>query len=759
METVKIPARALAEYVYKSGSLESGFKTAASMTEGTKAHQHIQTQYKEGDQKEVPLSLVVQVEGINFLLEGRCDGLLQEDSITVIDEIKSTSGSLDHIEADSYPVHWAQAKCYAYMTAVKNDLEFINVRLTYVQRDTYLKKHFTLSFSKLELEENVLRMLEVYAPFAKMKLHQKRLRTESAKSLEFPFTSFRPGQKLLAGSVFRSIREGDGNLYVNAPTGIGKTISTLYPAIKAIGEEYIEHIFYITARTTTRKAAEEAISLMIQDGLHVSSVTLTAKEKICFKEQGCCPGEGCLYAEGYYDRINEAILDIKENEKLMKREVIEEYARKHRLCPFEFSLDLAYLSDIIICDYNYIYDPRISLKRLVDEKKKKSVLLVDEAHNLPDRAREMFSASLSKKTFLQLKRTYQKTNPVLSKAASLVNKFFIDAKKMAIGNQEILFGEIPETLTEVIKGFSEQAENEILSNVQNADELLEAYYASQNFLKAASLFNKCFKLYGHFEKGDMIVKIFCLDPSEFVKKAGKGYRTKVFFSATLVPKDYFMEMLGSEDEDRFVSIPSPFHKEQIDMFISPLSTRYRDRESSYSLIAETIQLLVKERPGNFFCFFPSYLFMEKVHSLFCEEEGVTVMMQTSQMSEEERDSFLSHFKARSKRSLVGFAVMGGIFSEGVDLPGDRLTGVIITGVGLPQISFERDLLKGYYSAAGRPGYDYAYTFPGMNKVLQAGGRLIRSEEDCGTILLIDDRFLQNKYLALFPEEWREFTII
>ncbi|WP_048824980.1 ATP-dependent DNA helicase [Bacillus sp. B-jedd] len=759
MEEYKISARLLAEYVFRSGSIEFGFRTAASMTEGTKAHQFVQKQYNEGDQKEVPLRLKINAGEVDFFLEGRCDGLLQEGQVTIVDEIKSTSASLDQIEEQSYPVHWAQAKCYAYMICVLNELEMIDIRLTYIERNTYRTKFFTSTFSKPELAEFVTGMLEIYAPFAKMALRHDMHKLTSAKCLEFPYENFRPGQKKLAASVFRTIRDEGGNLFVNAPTGIGKTISTLFPAVKALGEGYIKSVFYLTARTTTRKAAEEALSHMANCGLHVSSVTLTAKEKICFNEQGGCSADTCDFAKGYYDRLNGAILDIKNNENQLGREVIEAYARKHTLCPFEFSLDLAYLADIVICDYNYIYDPRVSLKRLLDEKKKNAVLLVDEAHNLPDRAREMFSASINKRAFLELKRASKRAKTGLSKSASEVNKFFITTKKQAAGQQEYIFQDFPEKLTDVLKDFIEQAEADLLSSQGASEELIETYYATQNFLRAANLFDERFLLYVYFENGDMFIKIFCLDPADLIKKAGKGYRAKVFFSATLVPHEYFTEMLGDDGEGEYVSIPSPFQSEQIDLFISPTSTRYRDRESAYSRIADTLNELIEERPGNYFCFFPSYVFMERVFEMFRPAENVEVIVQNRQMSEEERESFLANFQTGRNRSLVGFAVMGGIFSEGVDLPGERLNGVAITGVGLPQLSFEREVLKRYYTSVGKRGYDYAYTFPGMIKVLQAGGRLIRSENDTGTILLIDDRFLQTNYLALFPEEWKEFTVI
>lgn len=758
MAEFHVSARALAEYVYRSGSIEFGINAAAVMTEGTKAHQFVQKGYKEGDCKEVPLRISIRCEEIDFNIDGRCDGLLEEEGQLVIDEIKSTSMSLAAIEHESFPVHWAQAKCYAYIVAAEKELSEIAVRLTYVNRDTYEQKHFDQIFTTKNLEDFIQNMLMDFVPYAKLRLALKERLTESTERLTFPFASYRPGQKAVAGSVYRTIKEG-GDLFVNAPTGIGKTISTLFPAIKALGEGMINHIYYITARTTTRKAAEQALRQLASIGLELSSVTLTAKEKICFNEEAGCQEGNCAFSAGYYDRINGAVLDILRDGTFLDREKIEKFALKHQVCPFEFSLDLAYLADVVICDYNYIYDPRVSLKRLFDEKKKRAALLVDEAHNLPDRARDMYSASLDKSLFLSVKRGHKSVTPGLSKSASAVNQFFINARKKADGLSECMLAELPEGLVDTVRSFIEEAEMHLAADSAPGEILLEAYFNALNFLRAEGMADERFAVYIQLKQGEVSIKLFCLDPSELLRKAGKGFKAKVFFSATLVPPEYFRETLGGEDTNPFLSVPSPFDASQTEVFIQPLSTRYRDRDRSYIHIAATIRLLLDERPGNYFCFFPSYHFREKVREFLEEGDGVEIITQQSNMGEEERDEFLGRFHASSNGSLVGLAVLGGIFSEGVDLPGDLLNGVIIVGVGLPQLSFERDLLKQYYSSAGHQGYDYAYTFPGMVKVLQAGGRLIRSDADSGTILLIDDRFLQPKYLRLFPDEWKPFTTI
>ncbi|MCP8968085.1 helicase C-terminal domain-containing protein [Ectobacillus ponti] len=751
MEKVAISARALAEYIFRSGSIESGFQTAAALVEGTKAHQRIQQTYGAGDQKEVFLYAEIEYEGLLYALEGRCDGLLQIDGGMMIDEIKSTKRELAGIAEDTYPVHWAQAICYAYMYAKEYGQDSMIVQLTYIHTATDMQKQFRRSMSLPELECYILDLICRYAPYASMQAKYRQQRTASIAGLPFPFPSYRAGQRRLAGAAYKSIQE-KRSLFAKAPTGIGKTISTLFPAVKAIGEGHLQRIFYLTARTTTRTAAEEAVQLLQRNGLQARSVTITAKDQACLKEETICKQEHCEFADGYYDRINGAILDILSGEIMLTRPVIEQYARKHRVCPFEFSLDLAYASDLVICDYNYIFDPRVSLKRLLEEQKRQTALLVDEAHNLPERAREMFSAVLQKSDFLQLKRMFKGVNPELHAASGKVNDACIAIRKQPVH----IWKEVPQELVEAVEAFVACAEEE-LQRTQPA-ELLDAYFAARDFVQTAGLFDKRYVAYAECERSEVKVKLFCLDPSHLLRKAGKGYRSKIYFSATLTPLSYYEDMLGAVPEDFVVSIPSPFRSEQLQVEILPLSTRYQDREQTKGMIARSLAAFVGK--GNYLIFFPSYQYLRDVYEEFLALQPDTrTLVQQSSMDTGQREEFLAAFQENPEEPLVGFAVLGGIFSEGIDLKGDRLNGVAVIGVGLPQLGMERNIIRDYFQETGRNGYDYAYVFPGMNKVLQAGGRLIRSETDTGRILLIDDRFLQQKYQQLLPEEWRHFSLL
>ncbi|MEY2193238.1 ATP-dependent DNA helicase [Neobacillus sp. BF23-41] len=755
-EAIHISVRTLVEHVFKSGSIDSRFRSQSTLLDGTRIHQKIQKTYQEADQKEVYFRAEVPFEELSFIIDGRCDGLLFRGDEVIIEEIKSFSQMSEHIQNGGYPVHWAQAKMYAYMYAKDKVLEEIFVQLTYVHVETEVKTYYKKKCQISELEAFVGMIIEDYAPYAKLLHEHREKRNGSCNELAFPFDSYREGQRKLAGVVYKTILD-EKNLFAKAPTGIGKTISTLFPSVKAIGEGLLNRVFYLTAKTITRTTAEEAFKKMRSSGLCINTLTITAKDKVCFKEETVCQKDYCEFANGYYDRINDAIHDILTNETGMTREVIEIYARKHTVCPFEFSIDLAYTVDCIICDYNYIFDPRVSLKRLFEEQKKHTALLVDEAHNLVDRGREMFSATLNKELFLQLKKDFKGVNKVIYEAATKLNAWFISLKKENLDKYEFTIDHLDEELIEQLIQFVESAEQFL--QTETSQTLLEAYFVVNNFFKITELLDEHYVVYAEKIKNDLHVKLFCIDPSKLLRQMGKGYRSKLFFSATLSPLSYYQEILGGQDDAYAISIPSPFSSDQVDVFINPLSTRYRDREQTKRSIVSSIQALIKNRPGNYFIFFPSYQYLLTVYDQFKQQDQVTnTIIQASGMTETEREAFLAAFKPNQTETLLGFAVLGGIFSEGVDLIGDRLNGVVVVGVGLPQLCFERNLIKDHFIKKNKNGYDYAYVYPGMNKVLQAGGRLIRSEEDHGTIVLIDDRFLERQYQMLMPLEWQEYTV-
>ncbi|WP_254871009.1 helicase C-terminal domain-containing protein [Bacillus sp. Marseille-Q1617] len=757
MEKVKVSVRELVEFVYKEGSIDLKFQARSSMTIGTKLHQLLQKGYKEGDEKEVFLKGEIVSEELSFILEGRCDGILYEEEKVKIDEIKSTAKNLSDIE-NGARVHWAQAECYAYLLASEKKLEFIDVQLTYIQIDTEQVKVFERTYSITDLEDIVRSTLLAFTPFAKVIVKNRKKFRDSISETSFPYPSFRKGQKQLAGAVYKTITE-EKSLYANAPTGTGKTISTLFPAMKGMSGHGAEKWFYLTAKTITRTVAQEALLLLEKQGLHHTSVTITAKDKICFKDETKCQKEFCEFADGYYDRINGALIDILSQETVMTREVIEEYALKHKVCPFEFSIDLSYLVDGVICDYNYVFDPKVSLKRLGEESKKKTVLLIDESHNLVDRGREMYSASLTKSSFLEVKSLHQQ-HEALKKSINAVNKQFLSLKKEMKGEGEWRT-EGQQELTEEIEAFVETAEKCLGEQGKEwSESFLQLYFDSLHFVRISRLYSEEHRFLLDSSGKDLTVKLFCIDPSKLIAGVKKPYHSSIFFSATLHPFSYYYQQLGGSEEDYRFLIPSPFEKSQWKVEVHPISTRYKDRTRTLPRIVQSIVDVFLNNEGHFLVFFSSYSYMReayeelKEHSLEAE-----YLMQEANMSEEEREAFLQCFQPHSEKRVIGLAVLGGIFSEGIDLKGDRLNGVVVIGVGLPQPGLEQEMMKEYYEENGKNGFDYTYVYPGLNKVFQSGGRLIRSDEDTGVLRLIDDRYLTPKYKRLLPDEWTPFTVI
>ncbi|MEK5257296.1 helicase C-terminal domain-containing protein [Paenibacillus sp. FSL F4-0125] len=765
--TVTLSVRTLVEYVFRSGSIESGFHGTASMVEGTRIHQKIQKQYKEGDRKEVYLRTEIPYGSLLYIVDGRCDGLLiSEDGSLTVEEIKSTSGLLDMLD-EGHEVHWAQALMYAYMVSLEQEHSSIQVKLTYVHRATDEQKSLYRTLSLEELTSFANDTVARYAPYAEMMVLHDTKKEQSLRELSFPFPSYRKGQRHFAGAVYKSIVE-KVSLFAQAPTGIGKTMSTLFPALKAMGEGQAKGLFYLTAKTVTRFTAQEAISLLLKQGLQLHVITLTAKEKACFREEGICGKDSCPYTDGYYDRINDAVMDLLEHETLMSKDTIAMYAHKHKVCPFEFSLDAAYACDAVICDYNYIYDPRISLKRLTEERKRETVLLVDEAHNLVDRGREMFSASLLKAPFLELQRQYKGVNGNLSAAAKSVNAFFISLRKICNDEGQGQWAAFPEELPALLENFSLEAEQELIhpstsivplnGEAEGENVLLDTYFSVQGMLRTFKTYDERYITYAEVRRGDVYIKLFNLDPSHLLRQMSKSFRSQILFSATLSPLSYYRDMIGAVEEDYSLTVSSPFQKEQWEVTVLPVSTRYHDREASLLPLTRALNQMVSKK-GNYLVFFPSYLYLQNVYQAFTENyPEIRTLIQDTGMSEQDRESFLASFRPDNDETLLGFAVLGGIFSEGVDLPGDRLNGVMVVGVGLPQLGLERNLLRQYFNGKGKNGFDYAYVYPGMCKVLQAGGRLIRSETDTGIIVLADDRFLQSPYMHLLPEEWRDYLI-
>lgn len=757
---INISVRELIEFVLRQGSINTSFVSSARAVQGTIAHKKIQKSMDANYEAEVRLIHEHQDEELLFIVEGRADGIIKDLVAVTIDEIKSTTTNLDRIDENYNHLHWAQAKCYAYIYATQNQLKDMNVRLTYYNLETKIIKHILKVYTYQELKVFFEDIIARYAVWIRYYMEWVKIRNTSLKAYTFPFGAYRPGQREMAVSIYKSIVNHD-NLYVSAPTGIGKTISTLFPAVKAMGEGYVSKIFYLTAKTITRTVAEDTIQMIHGEDTRVKSITLTAKDKICFLEKRNCTAEHCAYANGHFDRIDEALLDALNHCDIFTRDKVGEYAKKHKVCPFEFSLDLAIYTDIVICDYNYVFDPSVSLKRFLDNRE--FVMLVDEAHNLVDRAREMFSATVSKRAIGQVKRNLGGTYPSIGKALTKLSHHMLDIQKDYIEVSQVLITkDAPKELYKLMRQFINACDKKLQAGpVGNLPgDLLDLYFEAYNFLKIFDLFDDKYVTYADEVDRDVILRMYCIDPSYLIGETIARCKSVIFFSATLLPINYYKYMLGGT-ADKAIALPSPFdNQKSLRLIARDVSTRYQHREASYLKICEYIEAVASGKVGNYMIFFPSYKYMMAVYNRFRERaHGYAVYVQDTSMDEEERELFLSRFVAEPTQTLIGFCVLGGLFSEGIDLTQDRLIGVIVVGVGLPQIGLERDLIKFHFEEKKEEGYHYAYTYPGMNKVLQAVGRLIRTEQDEGIILLIDDRFLNPLYSELLPSEfWPYYAV-
>ncbi|HYE84315.1 MAG TPA: ATP-dependent DNA helicase, partial [Clostridia bacterium] len=703
---IRISVRELAEYAYCSGDLDSRFVGMGRALLGARLHQKIQSRRKgeaaDGGgsyHKEVSISKTISYKDITFIISGRIDGLIESSQGITLEEIKTTMSPLEHIDEDTYPAHWAQAKCYAYMYASESEAQIAGIQLTYHNTDSGEQKIFIKPAVIEELEEYFTDILEKYCSWAYEMYKWSELRDDTIRKLDFPYNEYRKNQRKLAVAVYKTI-EASKRIFIQAPTGTGKTISALFPAIKALGEGNTERIFYLTAKTITRQVALDAINRMQDKGLCLKAIVLTAKDKICFKEESNCNPEYCEYARGYFDKVNGVLKEVFIKEGIITRETVEEYAREHTICPFELSLDLSNWMDCIICDYNYVFDPRASLKRFFIEKENNFVLLIDEAHNLVDRAREMFSTELHKKPFLEVKRLMKSTAPLLSKSAGRINLVLLNIKKTIEGRNCCIAKEELKELYPALKDFTGLSEEWLGSNhgSEGHREILELYFETTAFLRIYEIFDERYTVCVELSGSDVKLKLFCLDPSKLLGEITGRMRASVFYSATLTPLHYFKDILGGSEQDYNMKLASPFENSNLSLIIAQnVSTKYANRENSLSEIAEYINKVVQVRKGNYLVFFPSYKYMNEVYDLFTEEyPGIETILQQPALQEEEKESFLRCFGQEPEKGLVGFVVMGGIFSEGIDLVGDRLIGAVIVGVGLPQVCFERDIIMDFF---------------------------------------------------------------
>lgn len=825
MQELHTSVRNLVEFILRGGDIDnrSGRMITDAMMEGSKIHRKIQRSMGENYQAEVPLALTIEAEEYMLVIEGRADGIAygefpnqnsekeaytqdtfldrtgKSEEMVYIDEIKGVYRNVATMEAPVY-VHKAQAMCYAYIYALQNHLDQIGVQMTYCNLDTEDVKLFQEVFAWDALADWFGNLIAEYRKWADWQIMWRRKRQESIQNLEFPYP-YREGQRKLVGDVYRTIRRGK-NLFIQAPTGVGKTISTIFPAVKAVGEELADRIFYLTAKTITATVAKETFGLLREQGYQAKIIQLTAKEKLCLcgntaiEQEAAdqdnpypdfpqikleCNPQNCPYAKGHFDRVNDAVFELLQTSDLFTREEILAQARKHRVCPFELSLDVATWCDNILCDYNYVFDPNVYLKRFFqDSSKEKYLFLVDEAHNLVDRSREMYSATLYKEDILAVKKIMKPHNQAIARTLDKCNKAMLDFKREC---ENYSVCESVGVLTFYLMRLVSQMEEFFEKPREFPDKktVLDFYFELRNFVNIYDLVDENYVIYDEMqEDGRFMIKLFCVDPSKNLQKCIDKSVSTIFFSATLLPINYYKRLLSTKEDNYAIYAQSTFDETQrLLAFGRDVSTKYTRRgPAEYEKIARYIRAAIRSKKGNYMVFFPSYKMMQDVYDVFVRveresdtrngvavsdepniaeeslEESLTIIMQHSNMNEAEREEFLQAFEQEDSGTLVAFCVMGGIFGEGIDLKNDRLIGAVIVGTGLPQISNEREILKQYYDKQGLSGFDYAFRYPGINKVLQAAGRVIRTQEDRGIIVLLDERFLQSDYNALYPREWK-----
>lgn len=779
---VQISVRNLVEFIMREGDIDNRHKASTdnAMQEGSRIHRMIQKSMGIEYEAEVSMRCVRDCGQYAIIVHGRADGVIHKDGQVIIDEIKGTYRDLYKMEQPE-PVHLAQAKCYAYIVSQDENLSEIGVRMTYCNMDTEEIRYFHENYTKQDLAEWFDELMLAYQKWADFEFEWKEKRRDSIKALSFPFT-YREGQKELCGYVYQTICHGR-KLFIQAPTGVGKTISTVFPAIKAVGENKADKIFYLTAKTITRTVAENTFSLLKEKGLKYKTVTLTAKEKICQMEETNCNPEYCPYAKGHFTRINDAIYDMLVCEESFTRDKMEEYAKKHQVCPFEMSLDMSLFSDAVICDYNYLFDPYAHLQRYFTEGMKGPYLfLVDEAHNLVERGRSMYSSELVKEDFLELKRVIAPYETKLERYIDRCNKVFLELKKGTDGFRILESnGVLDMELVRLHGAISTFLEDEEDCPVH--DEILEFYFVLSRYLDVNEKLDHNYVTYAQMrEDGKFMVKQFCVNPSVRLQECMNQGVATILFSATFLPIQYHKQLLGGIEQDFEVYAKSSFSPEQMKLLVGVgVTSKYTRRgPQEYYNIADYIHSIVSQKQGNYMVFCPSHMFLEEIYDTYVQNfhdaTKEIVLMQGEYMSEADRELFLYCFEQKNVRmlentemktplledfstvsmenkSVIGFCVLGGIFSEGIDLKGESLIGSIIVGTGLPQVCDERELLKSFFDEEGKNGFDYAYRYPGMNKVLQAAGRVIRTVEDKGVVALLDERFLQRSYLKMFPREW------
>ena len=761
MQSKKVSVRELVAFVHNEESIDTRKQSNHTALEGSKIHRKLQQSMDENYQSEVSLKTVYQGKQFDIQLEGRCDGIWQKGNQIIIDEIKTGELTFEQLEDATLQLFMAQAKIYAYIYALQEQLEEVVVMVRYFCTQDEKIDEYQNKYSFDELNDYYQVTMQEYEKWLIFFDKYRQNRQKKLQALQFPYNKYRKGQRELSIAVYRTLSQ-EKCLFMEAPTGTGKTLSTLFPALKAMGEYNQGRIFYLTAKTITRQVALDTMRLFDEQQSAIKTIEISAKEKICFMNECKCNPDYCPFAKNYYQKQKLAIWDLLNNGHFYSREQISEVAKKYECCPFELSLDLSLYSDVIVCDYNYLFDPQVYLKRFFELQETDSYFLVDEVHNLISRAREMYSKALS----LQLIKDFKKFLPKHHRKHHKMLQQFIDyceKSRKLLKDQSYLFqAELPDNLidlgyrwSEYFRDFLLELKDEIPTWVQNL------YFDLMSFLKISEYYDDHFSFLVELVNHELQLKIFCLDPAHLIKQKldfGKG---STLFSATLSPVQYYQNLLVGHTDDLSFRQSSPFNQNQFQVLVADyLPMTYKYRSQVVDSLCELIKKATDIKAGNYFCFFPSFSYMEEVYQRYIQlYPEAEVLIQSRELKDVEKEAFLANFQAQNEQVILGFCVLGGVFSEGIDLKKNRLIGSIIVSVGLPQISKEQEELKKYFDKKNQQGFYYIYQLPGFNKIMQAAGRVIRTEEDRGVVLLIDQRFSRKDYMQLYPTHWSKGVVV
>ncbi len=746
-----ISVRALAEAVWRTGDLAIGGGLGVSARQGAEAHRWYQRNREVPYDAEVPLARAYHADSVTLEVKGRADGVYTDASPPVLEEIKTTAAGLLLLPRDN-GVHWAQAKLYGAMYAAAGDHPAVTLRLTYLELRSRQHRSFEQTLTRDALDaffsETGRRYTAWLDRVASWRIRRRRRLTD----LPFPFERYRRGQRALVSEVFE-VSEAERGLFVEAPTGSGKTIAVLYGGMKALAAGRCSQVIYLTAKTVGRLAAEAAVHRLREGGASLKSLSMRSREVMCRLPTGRCDPSSCRLAKGHFDRLGGAMAALFDQDA-MDGAALDAVAETHAVCPYWLSREMLPWVDVVICDYNYLFDPTARLPAIARPQRERRLCLVDEAHNLVERAREMFSAELNTATLSKLEaRLGAEHKPLRGQLLRVKRRMHAAFEGALKQNGRPTADAPPEALLDAVARLCTLVEQMLVEGRgEFVEPLLEVYFEALAFSRAAQRRPDdgriLFLAYGR----QLRVKRLSLDPAPRLREIlDEAKLSRVFFSATLSPLGYYVRMLGGAEQDKTRVFDSPFPPGRLFSGIAgAISTRFRDRRATAERIGTIILTVVNARRGNYLVFFPSYEYLKLVVSQMTADPRISLVVQTPEQSEDEKRDFLRRFESPGDSGVVGFVVLGGRFGEGIDLVGTRLIGAVVISPGVPRVTLERELLREHFDRQGGRGFDFAYRYPGMNKVRQAAGRVIRSETDRGINLFVCDRFDHRAYRSLLP---------